>query len=101
MNQLYLSLNKAGLMFKGHTEQGEVDFILLETDENGTTSSVDVNTFETLFGDVEGNPCYEALSGSHIFKLEDTQYTMTAEEMGYQKYFDKWKEQELFNYHEN
>ena len=97
MNQLYLLLNEAGLMFKGHTDQGEVDFILLETYENGTTQSVDVNTFETLFGDVEGNLTYEALSGSHTFRLGDTQYTMTAEEMGYQKYFDQWKEQGLFN----
>lgn len=97
MNQLYMSLNKAGLMFKGHTEQGEVDFIHLETYENGTTHSVDVNTFEMLFGDVEGNPSYQDFSGSHTFKLDDTQYTMTAEEMGYQKYFDKWKEQGLFN----
>lgn len=79
-------------MFKGHSEQGEVDFILLETYENGTTTSVDINTFERLFGDVEGNPTYEALSGSHTFKLEDMQYTMTAEEMGYQKYFNQWKE---------
>ncbi|MCM3412686.1 hypothetical protein [Metabacillus litoralis] len=84
-------------MFKRHTEQGEVDFILLETNENGTTTSVDTNTFETFFEDVEGNPTYKALSGSHTFKLEDTQYTMTAEEMGYQKYFDQWKEQGLFN----
>jgi len=97
MKQLYLSLKKAGLMFKGHTEQGEVDFILHETYENGTTTSVDINTFETLFGDVEGNPTYEALSGSHTFRLGETQYTMTAEEMGYQKYFDQWKEQGLFN----
>lgn len=96
MNQLYFSLNEAGLILKGHTEQGEVDFILLETYENGTTQSVDVNTFETLFGDVEGNPTYEALSGTHTFILGDTQYTMTAEEMGYQKYFDQWKEQGLF-----
>ncbi|WP_242227496.1 hypothetical protein [Bacillus cereus group sp. BfR-BA-01315] len=94
MNQLYLSLNEAGLMFKRHTDQGEVDFILLETYEDGTTqSSVDVNTFETLFGDVEGIPTYEALSGSHTFKLGDTQYIMTADEMGYQKYFDQWKAQ--------
>ncbi len=84
-------------MFKGHTEQGEVDFILLEIYENGTTTSVDINTFETLFGDAEGNYTYEALSGSHTFKLEDTQYTMTSEEMGYQKYFDQWKEQGFFN----
>ena len=28
MKQLYFSLKKAGLMFKCHTEQGEVDFIL-------------------------------------------------------------------------
>lgn len=97
MKQLYLSLKEAGLMFKGHTEKGEVDFILCETYENGTTASVDVNTFETLFGDVKGNPTYEALSGSHIFKLDATQYTMTAEEMGYQKYFDQWKEQGLLN----
>ena len=27
MNQLYLSLNEAGLIFKGHIEQEEVDFI--------------------------------------------------------------------------
>ena len=35
---------------------------------------------------------------SHTFKLGDKQYTMTAEEMGYQKYFEQWKEQGLFNY---
>ena len=42
MKQLYLSLKEAGLMFKGHTEQGEVDFILVETYENGNKTSVDV-----------------------------------------------------------
>ena len=93
MNQLYLSLNEAGLMFKRHTDQGEIDFILLETYEDGTTQSVDVKTFEMLFWDVQGNLTYEALAGSHTFKLGDTQYTMTAEEMGYQKYFDQWKAQ--------
>ncbi|WP_066259662.1 hypothetical protein [Neobacillus drentensis] len=99
MKQLYFSLNEAGLIFKGQTAlaQEDVDYILLETYENGTTTSVDVNTFEKLFGDVEGNPTYEALSGSHTFILGDTKYTMTAEEMGYQKYFDQWKEQGLFN----
>ena len=51
-----------------------------------------MNTYETLFEDVKDNTTYEALSGSHTFKLEATQYTMTAEEMGYQKYFDQWKE---------
>ena len=64
MNQLYLSLNKAGLMFKGETDQGVVDFILFEAHENGNTTSVDVNTFETLFEGVKGNPTYEVLSGS-------------------------------------
>ncbi|WDU78850.1 hypothetical protein [Lysinibacillus sp. G01H] len=54
MKQLFLSLKEAGLMFKGHTEQGEIDFILCETYEIGTTASVDVNTFETLFSDVAG-----------------------------------------------
>ncbi|MCE4050945.1 MULTISPECIES: hypothetical protein [Bacillaceae] len=98
MNQLYLSLNEAGLIFKGQAAlaQEEVDYILLETYENGTTNSVDVNTFETLFGDAKGNPTYEALSGTHTFKLGDENYTMTAEEMGYQKYFDQWKEKGLF-----
>ena len=96
MEQLYESLKKAGLMFKEKTEQGEMDFILLETDENGATTSVDIHTFETLFGDVKGNPTYEALSGTHTFKLGDMKYTMTAEEMGYQRYFDQWKEQGLF-----
>ncbi|MEB2293324.1 hypothetical protein [Priestia megaterium] len=98
MHQLYLSLNKAGLMFKGHTEHGEVDFIYLETDENGTTCSVDVPAFEHLFGGVAKNPSYEALSGAHTFTLEGEEHTMTAEEMGYQKYFDKWNEQGLFNW---
>ncbi len=73
MHQLYLLLNEAGLMFKGQSDQGEVDFILLETYEDGTTHSVDVHTFETLFKDVMGNPTYEALSGSHTFKWGDTQ----------------------------
>ena len=41
MKQLYLSLKEAGLMFKEHTEQGEVDFILVETYENGNKTSVD------------------------------------------------------------
>jgi hypothetical protein len=93
MDQLYLSLQEAGFRFKGYTDQGEADFTLLETYEDGTTHSVDVNTFETLFRDVEANPTYEALSGSHTFQLEDMQYTMTAAEMGYQKYFDQWKAQ--------
>lgn len=98
MKRLYLSLKEAGFMFKSYTEQGETDFIFLESNENGTISSVDVITFETLFKDVEGNPTYEALSGSHTFNFESTQYTMTAEEMGYQKYFDQWKEQGIFNF---
>ncbi len=96
MKKLYLSLKEAGLMCKGHTEQGEMDFILFETYENGTTISTDVHTFEALFGDVAENPTYKNLSGPHTFKLEDTQYIMTAEEMGYQKYFDHWKEQGVF-----
>lgn len=91
MNQLYLTLSEAGLMFKGDTNQCEADFILLETYGDGTTHSVEVEAFEMLVGDVEENPTYEALLGSHTFKLGNTQYTMTAEEMGYQKYFDQWK----------
>ncbi|WP_132011025.1 hypothetical protein [Mesobacillus foraminis] len=98
MGPLYLSLNEAGLMVKGHTGLEEADFILLETYENGRTHSVDVKTFETLFGGAERNPTYESLSGTHTFKLGDTKYTMTADEMGYQKYFDQWKEQGLFKF---
>jgi len=71
VNQLYLSLNEAGMMYKGHTGQGEEEFILLETYENGSIHSVDVNTFETIFGDAKANPTYEALSGSHTFKFKD------------------------------
>ncbi|WP_340372138.1 hypothetical protein [Peribacillus sp. FSL E2-0218] len=40
--------------------------------DNETTHSEDMNTFETLFGDVKGNSSYEALSGSHTFKWEDS-----------------------------
>ena len=97
MDQLYMSLKKAGLIFKDTSEYGKVDFILLETSEDGTTNSVDVITFETLFGDVKTNPTYEALSGSHTFKIKDKQYTMTATELGYQKYFDQWLAQGLIN----
>ncbi|WP_226669849.1 hypothetical protein [Metabacillus litoralis] len=97
MNQLYMSLNKAGFMYKEESNQETIDFILLETYENGTTHSVDVNTFEKLFEDIVENPSYKALSGLHTFKLEDVEYTMTSEEMGYQKYFDKWRELGLLN----
>ena len=97
MDQLYLSLKKAGLVFKDNSEHGVVDFILLEASEDGTTNSVDVITFETLFGDVKTNPTYEALSGSHTFMQNDKQYTMTATEMGYQKYFDQWLAKGLIN----
>ena len=97
MDHLYKVLREAGLLFKGQTEQGEADFILLETYEGGTTLSVDVPTFGILFGDVEGIPTYEALSGFHTFIWGDTTYTMTAEEMGYQMYFDQWKEKGLLN----
>lgn len=45
---------------------------------------------------MEKHTTYEALSGTHTFKLGDKNYTMTAEEMGYQKYFDQWKEKGLF-----
>lgn len=59
---------------------------------------MDTSTFEVLFGYVKENPTYEALSGLHTFELDAKQYTMSAEEMGYQKYFDQWKEQGLFNF---
>ncbi|MGF9979560.1 hypothetical protein [Viridibacillus arvi] len=68
MNQLYISLNEAGLMFKVQTNHGEVGFILLETNDSGTTQSVDVYTFETLLEDVKGSSSYEALSGSHTLQ---------------------------------
>ncbi|MBI6873348.1 hypothetical protein MXL46_04555 [Heyndrickxia sporothermodurans] len=97
MNPLYLSLKKAGLIFTRDIDRKKEDFILLETRKNGS-SEVDIATFEALFEDVKENPTYEALSGTHTFKLDGVQYTMTAEEMGYQKYFDKWKEQGLFNF---
>ena len=97
MNKLYSSLKKAGLIFTRDIDQKEEVFILLETRKNGSTE-VDITTFEAIFEDVIENPTYEALSGSHTFKLDGVQYTMTTEEMGYQKYFDQWKEQGLFNF---
>lgn len=97
MNQLYSSLKKAGLIFSRDIFQEEGDFILLEKRKDGS-SEVDIATFEALFEDVSEIPTYEALSGSHTFKLDGVQYTMTAEEMGYQKYFDQWKEQGIFNF---
>ena len=60
MNQLYSSLDKAGLMFKRCTDQNAETFILLETTKNGTTE-VDINRFEVTFEDVKGiqhmKPC--------------------------------------------
>lgn len=97
MKQLYSSLQKAGLIFTSKIFDEEETFILIETRKDGS-SQIDIPTFESLFGDVKENPTYEALSGSHTFKLDGKQYTMTAEEMGYQKYFDQWKEQGIFNF---
>jgi len=97
MKQLYSSLQKAGLIFTSTIFDEEETFILFEKRKDGS-SQVDISTFESLFGDVKENPTYEALSGSHTFKLDGKQYTMTSEEMGYQKYFDQWKEQGIFNF---
>lgn len=97
MKQLYSSLQKAGLISTSKIYDEEETFILIETRKDGS-SQVDIPTFESLFGDVKENPTYEALSGSHTFKLDGKQYTMTAEEMGYQKYFDQWKEQGIFDF---
>lgn len=97
MKQLYSSLQKAGLIFISKILGKEEIFILIETRKDGS-SQIDISTFEYLFGDVKENPTYEALSVSHTFKLDGKQYTMTAEEMGYQKYFDQWKEQGIFNF---
>lgn len=96
MDQLYSVLQKENLIFTSDMFGQEEEFILLETRKDGS-SQVDIPTFETLFADVKENPTYEALSGSHTFKINGTEYTMTAEEMGYQKYFDEWKERGLFN----
>src|SRR5699024_10678365 len=95
MKQLYSSLQKGGLIFTSNIFDEGQTFILIEIRKDGS-SQVDIPTLESLFGDVKGNPTYEALSGSHTFKLDGKQYTMTAEEMGYQKYFDQWKEQGIF-----
>jgi hypothetical protein len=97
MNKLYSSLKKASLIFTKNIDQEQVEFILLET-RRDSTSEVDMATFEALFEDVIENPTYVALSGSHTFKLDGVKYTMTAEEMGYQNYFDQWKERGLFNF---
>lgn len=58
--------------------------IILE--ENMT---VDVETFNTFFGDKTFS--YTNLIGSHTFTWNGEQMTKTAEELGYKKYFDEWK----------
>lgn len=98
MESLYVALKRERLILnhpKKYGEEGKV--ILLEIDKKGVTSTVDIKTFKELFGDVLDNPTYEALSGTHTFLIDEKEYTMTAREMGYQKYFDQWKEKGIFS----
>lgn len=92
MEELYQALNRNGLLFKQEVEGKEVWFIHLETDEMGTNVSIDMETFELLFVNVKESPTYENLCETHYFIMNDVTYTMTAEEMGYKKYFDLWRE---------
>ena len=99
MKQLYAALKRERLILRDPTKYGEEgEVILLEVDRKGITLTIDIKTFKKLFGDVLDNPTYKTLSDPHTFLLEDKEYTMTTKEMGYQKYFDQWKEKGIFNY---
>jgi len=82
MQELYVRLEENNLIDSG-------DNIIL-SEFSGVTKS----TFETFFGDCAGENCcsYACLSGSHTFLWGDPpqEYTRTAEELGYQQYFDTW-----------
>ncbi|MEM4992371.1 hypothetical protein WKH56_07520 [Priestia sp. SB1] len=99
MEQLYLALKRERLILRDPVKYGEKgEVILLEVDRKGVTSTVSIETFKELFSDVLDNPTYEALSGAHTFFLEGKQHTMTAKEMGYQEYFNQWKDKGIFSY---
>jgi len=63
--------------------------IILEKTEQ-QTQVVDIVTFNIFFGDKP--PTYENLIGTHTFVWNGETLTRTAEELGYKKYFDQWKE---------
>ncbi|KOO47499.1 hypothetical protein AMD01_05495 [Priestia koreensis] len=64
---------------------------------------ISIETSFLTFGNYAVNvPCdihkgAYTLSWSHTFVIKGTTYTMTAEEMGYQKYFDEWKALGILN----
>jgi len=63
--------------------------IILEKTEQ-QTQVVDIVTFNIFFGDKP--PTYENLIGTHTFVWNGETLTRSAEELGYKKYFDQWKE---------
>lgn len=72
------------------------DKIILFSDEDRTIF-VSKEVFETFFGDVLDSPTYKNLSGTHTYNWYGVQETKTAEELGYQIYFDEWKAQGIIN----
>ena len=64
------------------------NIILEKTDQQ--TMAVDIATFFTFFGDKPFD--YENLIGSHTFVWNEETLTKSGQELGYKKYFDKWKE---------
>lgn len=88
METLYTALNFFNLI--------DGNNVVLERSEV-YSNEVDKPTFETFFGDVSSNPTYDALSGSHTFTWNGTEYTKTAPELGYQVHFDNWKSLGVFD----
>lgn len=87
MEELFLRLDQSGSI----DESGN---IILAIYSDGFVQAVSKERFQIFFGDVADNPTYERLSGSHTFMWGDPikEYTRTAEQLGYQEYFDEWKE---------
>lgn len=72
------------------------DKIILFSDDDRMIT-VSKGVFETFFGNVLDNPTYKNLSGSHTYIWLGEEETKTAEELGYQIYFDEWKREGILN----
>ena len=77
------------LKLKENDKINEDGNIILEKIEQ-QTMIIDAVTFNTFFGDKPFT--YKDMIGSHTFVWNDETLIKTAEELGYKKYFDQWKE---------
>lgn len=82
MTELILKLKENNLI----DEMGNI--IIEKTDTQ--TMCVDVETFNTFFGDKPFT--YDDMVGEHSFIWNGETMTVSCESLGYTKYFDKWLE---------